>query len=287
MNFHVLTLFPEMIMNCAGMSILGRAADKGLLQVDAVNIRDYTLDRHSRVDDYTYGGGAGMLMQAQPVYDAWAAVEDRIREKRGTTAAGVHRRTRVIYMTPQGSVLNQEMAQSLAGEEDLILLCGHYEGIDERVLEEIVTDYVSIGDYVLTGGELPAMVLIDTVSRLIPGVLNNDMSAGTESFQNALLEYPQYSRPETWRGKRVPEVLLSGDHARVDRWRLEKSVERTRERRPDLYKRFLKSEEGEAYQRLLEKEARKARRAGRKNAGTAKAESANAEPADAEDAENP
>ena len=265
MNFHVLTLFPEMIMSCADTSILGRAADRGLLRVEAVNIRDYTLDRHSRVDDYTYGGGAGMLMQAQPVYDAWTAVESGIRERRGYDA---DTRTRVIYMTPQGSVLTQKMAQNLAEEEDLILLCGHYEGIDERVLEEIVTDYVSIGDYVLTGGELPAMVLIDAVSRLIPGVLSNDMSAGTESFQNALLEYPQYSRPETWRGKKVPEVLLSGDHARVERWRLEQSVIRTRERRPDLYSRFMESDEGEAYRRLLDKEARRAARAlRRKSAG--------------------
>ena len=224
MRFHVLTLFPEMIEQGIATSILGRAMERGLLSLEAVNIRDYTASKHKKVDDYTYGGGAGMLMQAQPVYDAWQAVQDRIGD----------RKARVVYMTPQGTVFNQSIARELAREEDLIILCGHYEGIDERVLEEIVTDNISIGDYVLTGGELPAMVLIDAVSRMIPGVLNNHDSAETDSFMNGLLEYPQYSRPEEWRGRKVPEILLSGDHAKVDLWRREQSLIRTAERRPDL-----------------------------------------------------
>ena len=210
-------------------SILGRAIERGNISVNAVNIRDYTTDKHGKVDDYTYGGGAGMLMQAQPVYDAYLAVQKMIGE-----------RTRVIYVTPQGKTFSQEMAKELAGEDNLVFLCGHYEGIDERVLEEIVTDYVSIGDYVLTGGELPAMVMIDAIARLVPGVLHNDESAATESFHNDLLEYPQYSRPEVWRDKRVPEILLSGNHAKVDEWRLEQSIERTKRLRPDLYEKWEK-----------------------------------------------
>lgn len=229
MRFHVLTLFPEMIEQGIATSILGRAMERGLLSLEAVNIRDYTASKHKKVDDYTYGGGAGMLMQAQPVYDAWQAVQNRIGD----------RKARVVYMTPQGTVFNQSIARELAQEEDLIILCGHYEGIDERVLEEIVTDNISIGDYVLTGGELPAMVLIDAVSRMIPGVLNNHDSAETDSFMNGLLEYPQYSRPEVWRDKKVPAVLLSGDHAKVDRWRKEQSLERTRLRRPDLFEKYM------------------------------------------------
>lgn len=227
MNFHVLTLFPEMIMQGLGTSILGRAVQNQYISIEAVNIRDYTTDKHGKVDDYTYGGGAGMLMQAQPVYDAYRAVEDVIGKK-----------TRVIYLTPQGKTFHQEMAKEFAKEEDLIFLCGHYEGIDERVVEEIVTDYVSIGDYVLTGGELPAMVMIDAIARLVPGVLHNGESAQTESFYNDLLEYPQYSRPEIWRDKKVPEILLSGNHAKVDEWRLEQSIERTKRLRPDLYEKW-------------------------------------------------
>ena len=231
-NFHVLTLFPEMVTGGLCTSILGRAMSRGVISLEAVNIRDYTTDKHGKVDDYTYGGGAGMLMQAQPVYDAWEAVSARIRDR------GFRERPRVIYLTPQGRTFRQELAQELAKEQELILLCGHYEGIDERVLEEIVTDEVSIGDYVLTGGELPAMVLIDAVARLVPGVLHNEESAATESFDNGLLEYPQYSRPEIWHDKKVPEILLSGDHAKVDQWRLEQSIERTKKRRPDLYEAY-------------------------------------------------
>lgn len=223
MNFYILTLFPEMVAEGLNTSIIGRAADRGLVTINCINIRDYTLDKHKKVDDYPYGGGAGMVMQAQPVYDAWKSVVERIGYK-----------PRTVYLTPQGGVFSQTQAKELALEKDLILLCGHYEGIDERVLEEIVTDYVSIGDYVLTGGELPAMVMVDAISRMVPGVLTNDASAGTESLEGNLLEYPQYSRPEEWNGKIVPSILLSGDHAKVDAWRREQSVARTALRRPDL-----------------------------------------------------
>ncbi len=233
MFFHVLTLFPEMIMDGLGTSILGRAMQKGCIQAEAVNIRDYTTNKHSKVDDYTYGPGAGMLMQAQPVYDCVQAVLGGIKERTGSD-----KKVRVVYVTPQGAVFNQKMAQEFAKEEDLVLLCGHYEGIDERVLEEVVTDYVSIGDYVLTGGELPAMVMVDAISRLVPGVLNNDESAVTDSFGNGLLEHPQYSRPQVWHDKEVPPVLLSGNHKLIEKWQLEESVKRTKERRPDLYEKW-------------------------------------------------
>lgn len=227
MNFHILTLFPDMVKQGLSTSIIGRAVTNGILSVEAVNIRDFTLDKHKKVDDYPYGGGAGMLMQAQPVYDAWKSVAD----KTGS-------RPRTVYLTPQGRTFTQQMAKELAKEQDLVFLCGHYEGIDERVLEEIVTDYVSIGDYVLTGGELPSMVMIDAVSRMVPGVLTNDVSGITESFEGNLLEYPQYSRPEEWMGKRVPGVLLSGNQKKIDAWRREEAEKRTRERRPDMYERY-------------------------------------------------
>lgn len=232
-------------------SIIGRAVEKKLLKINAVNIREYTLDKHGKVDDYTYGGGAGMLMQAQPVYDAWKAVTGE-------------RKVRTVYVTPQGKTFTQQMAMDFAQEEELVFLCGHYEGIDERVLEETVTDYVSIGDYVLTGGELPAMVMIDAISRLIPGVLNNDVSAETESFHNNLLEYPQYSRPEIWHDKQVPKILLSGDHAKVDEWRLEQSIARTKERRPDLYEKWA-TENEEYFIKKAKREERKRRNERRKN----------------------
>ncbi len=251
MNFHILTLFPEMVTDGLNTSILGRAMAQGLIHAEAVNIRDYTNNRHGKVDDYIYGGGAGLLMQAQPVYDAWKAVEERIQNRRAETLSGEMagdpqeeaaaaerkpgKRTRVVYLTPVGRTFNQSMAEEFSKEEDLILLCGHYEGIDERVIEEIVTDPVSIGDFVLTGGELPAMMIVDAVSRLVPGVLGNEVSAETDSFQDGLLEYPQYSRPEEWNGRKVPDILLSGDHAKVDAWRLEQSLLRTKKIRPDLY----------------------------------------------------
>lgn len=253
MNFHVLTLFPEMVRQGLSESIIGRALSKGIISLETVNIRDYTTDRHKKVDDYPYGGGAGMLMQAQPVYDAWNAVAEGIgsRGRAGNEA-------RVIYVTPQGRTFHQELAKELAKEEDLIFLCGHYEGIDERVLEEIVTDYVSVGDYVLTGGELPAMVMIDAISRMVPGVLSNELSGETESFGNYLLEYPQYSRPELWHEKSVPQVLLSGNHQKVDEWRLEQSLERTRSLRPDLYEKWVQ-ENQEYFIKKAKREERKRR----------------------------
>lgn len=228
MRFYVLTLFPDMVLDGLHTSIIGRALQAGHLSIEAVNIRDYSANKHQKVDDYPYGGGAGMLMQAQPVYDAFRSVTERIRRK-----------PRCIYLTPQGKTFHQGMAKELALEEELIFLCGHYEGIDERVLEEIVTDYVSIGDYVLTGGELPAMVMIDAISRMVPGVLSNEASGSSESFEDCLLEYPQYSRPEEWMGKKVPEILLSGHHKNIEAWRREQSKLRTKERRPDLWEQYL------------------------------------------------
>ncbi len=223
MNFHILTLFPEMVIGGLGVSITGRAMEKGVITVNAVNIRDYSKDKHRHVDDAPYGGGAGMVMQPGPVVDAYEDLCGRLLK-----------RPRVIYMTPQGKVFNQKIAQELAKEEDLVFLCGHYEGIDERALELICTDFLSVGDYVLTGGELPAMVMIDCISRLIPGVLNNEVSAEVESFHENLLEYPQYTRPEIYREMPVPSVLLSGHHKNIQEWRRQQSIRRTLERRPDL-----------------------------------------------------
>ncbi|MEZ3463531.1 MAG: tRNA (guanosine(37)-N1)-methyltransferase TrmD [Lachnospiraceae bacterium] len=237
MYFHIMTLFPEMVLGGLRTSIIGRAEEKGCISIEAVNIRDHTTDKHKKVDDYTYGGGAGMLMQAQPVYDCWRALDERIAGRKQEQNV---QKTRVIYVTPQGEVFSQRKAAELSMEEDLIFLCGHYEGIDERVLDEIVTDYISIGDYVLTGGELPAMVMIDAIARLVPGVLNNGESAQTESHADGLLEYPQYSRPEVWHEKRVPDVLLSGHHANIEKWRLEQALKRTRERRPDMYEAYIR-----------------------------------------------
>lgn len=228
MNFHVMTLFPEMIEQAMSASITGRALQAGYLNLETVNIRDFSENKHNRVDDYPYGGGAGMVMQAGPVYHCYQDIMSRIAQKHA------EQKTKVIYLTPQGTVFTQKMAEDYAKEDDLIFLCGHYEGIDERVLEEIVTDYVSIGDYVLTGGELPALVMMDTISRLVPGVLNNEASAETESFSGHLLEYPQYTRPSVWRGKEVPPVLLSGHHLNLQKWYREQSVIRTAQRRPDL-----------------------------------------------------
>ena len=219
-------------MDGLNTSIIGRAIEAGLLEINAVNIRDYSTNKHMKVDDYPYGGGAGLVMQPEPVYRAYKDLEKDMKKK-----------PRVVYLTPQGTTFHQEMAKELAKEEVLVGLCGHYEGIDERVLEEIVTDYVSIGDYVLTGGELPAMVMIDSISRLVPGVLHNDDSAGDESFENGLLEYPQYTRPPVFLDKEVPEVLLSGHHENIRKWRHEQSVKRTKERRPDLWEAYEKGME--------------------------------------------
>ena len=232
MHFHVLTLFPEMIDSGCDHSILKRAIAKDLIQVNAIDIREFSQDKHKKVDDYTYGGGAGMLMQAQPVFDAWKSIAGDDETKK----------PRTIYVTPQGQTFTQKLAKEFAKEENLVILCGHYEGIDERVLDEIVTDRVSIGDYVLTGGELPALVMIDAISRLVPGVLGSEESAQAESFENDLLEYPQYSRPEVWHDKAVPEVLLSGDHKKIEAWRREEAKKRTEKWRPDLYKLYIERE---------------------------------------------
>lgn len=248
MNFYVMTLFPEMVTSGLNTSIIGRAVEKGILSVTAVDIRDFSEDKHRHVDDYPYGGGAGMVMAPGPVVRCCNHVKEKIPIER-------RQKARVIYLTPQGSVFNQAKAEEWSKEEDLIFLCGHYEGVDERALELVVTDFVSAGDYVLTGGELPAMMMIDAVSRLVPGVLNNDTSAEFESFHDNLLEYPQYTRPEEFEGKRVPEVLLSGHHANIEKWRREKSIERTLAARPDLLADAVLSKKEQKYlQELLEKQ---------------------------------
>ena len=243
MNFNVLTLFPDLIEAGLHTSVTGRALQNGYIHLNAVNIRDYSKDKHKHVDDYPYGGGAGMVMQPEPIYLAYEDITQNIEKK-----------PRVVYVTPHGSYLYQTMAVEFAKDEDLIFLCGHYEGVDERILEEIVTDYVSIGDYVLTGGELPAMVMIDAVSRLVPGVLNNEESAEFESFHDNLLEHPQYTRPVEFHVKRVPDVLLSGHHGNVDKWRREQSLKRTLERRPDLLEQADLSKDDEKYLIKLKKD---------------------------------
>ena len=240
MNYYVLTLFPEMIEQGFNTSITKRALERELLSLKTINIRDYSENKHMKVDDYPYGGGAGMVMQPGPVFGAYEAAKKLIEEKEQTA-------TRVIYLTPQGKVFNQTMAEELATEENLIFLCGHYEGIDERVLEEIVTDEISIGDYVLTGGELPSLVIMDAISRLVPGVLNNDVSAETETFFDNLLEYPQYTRPDEFHGKKVPEVLLSGHHSNIQKWRRTQSIDRTIEKRPDLLEKANLTEKEKSY----------------------------------------
>ena len=228
MNYHVMTLFPDMITNAMSESITGRALKAGYLALEAVNIRDFADNKHNRVDDYPYGGGAGMVMQAEPVYRCYEDIMTRIREQGGSAAA------KVIYLTPQGKVFDQQMAKEYAKEEDLIFLCGHYEGIDERVLERIVTDYVSIGDYVLTGGELAAAVMADAIVRIIPGVISDEQSALSDSFQDNLLAAPVYTRPADYKGWKVPDILLSGHEAKIKEWELQQSLERTRKLRPDL-----------------------------------------------------
>ncbi|MBQ8914357.1 MAG: tRNA (guanosine(37)-N1)-methyltransferase TrmD [Lachnospiraceae bacterium] len=236
MNFHIMTLFPDMIDNALSESITGRAIKNELINIDTVNIRDFAQNKYGHVDDYTYGGGAGMLMQAEPVYLAYKSIIDKL----SYSEKAEDKKPRVLYMTPQGTPFTQAMAKEYSKEEDLIILCGHYEGIDERVLEMIVTDNVSIGDFVLTGGELPAMMIVDAVSRLVPGVLGKEESALYESFYDGLLEYPQYTRPEVFMGKAVPDVLLSGHHKNIEKWRYEQSIQRTKERRPDLYEKYIK-----------------------------------------------
>ena len=233
MHFQVITLFPEMIDSAMNTSIIGRAVKNGVISVETVNLKNFSCNSYGSVDDYTYGGGAGMLMQCEPVYNAYLSTVERLENPA--------RKPRVIFTTPQGRVFDEKIAAELAENEDLIFLCGHYEGIDERVLEEIVTDNLSIGDYVLTGGELPSLVMMDAISRLVPGVLNNKESAETESFNNGLLEYPQYTRPKEWHGKEVPDILLSGDHRKIELYRTREAIKRTAERRPDLYEAWLKN----------------------------------------------
>jgi len=236
MRIDILTLFPEMCEAVLGESILGRARERGYVAFFCHNIRDYTLDKHRRVDDMPYGGGTGMVLQAQPVYDCFQAL-----------CAALGRRPRLIYLSPQGVPLRQNRVRELARLEELALLCGHYEGVDERVLREIVDEEISIGDYVLTGGELPALVLADAVARMLPGVLPNEEAFEQESHYDSLLEYPQYTRPAEWRGQAVPEVLLSGHHANIGQWRREQSLLRTRERRPDLLEAAQLDERDEAF----------------------------------------
>lgn len=240
-----MTLFPDMVMSGLAESITGRAMEKNLIGVDTINIRDFANNRYNHVDDYTYGGGAGMLIQAEPVYAAYKSIQEKRKNS--------DKKMRVLYMTPQGKTFDQKMAAELSLEEDIVILCGHYEGIDERVLELIVTDNVSIGDFVLTGGELPAMMIVDAVSRLVPGVLGCDESAVYESFYDGLLEYPQYTRPENFMGMQVPAVLLSGHHKNIAEWRYEQSLIRTKERRPDLYEKYI-SENKDEYQRYIKRQ---------------------------------
>lgn len=223
MRFFCLTLFPEMINAALNHSMIKRAAEVGIIEINCINIRAFSKSKHKQVDDYPYGGGAGMVMMAPPIFDAYQSIKNQLAPQ-----------TKVVYMTPQGRPFNQEIARTLALEGDIVLLCGHYEGVDERVIEEIVTDEISLGDFILTGGEICAMAVIDAVSRLLPGVLSSEESHRLESFEDNLLEYPQYTRPPEFLGRKVPEVLLSGHHENIRKWRYEKSFERTREKRPEL-----------------------------------------------------
>ena len=246
MRIDIMTLFPDMCRAVLDESIVGRARKAGKVEIEATDIRAYTENKYRNVDDTPYGGGMGMGMQTQPGYDCYQAICQR--------AGDVPHH--LIYLTPQGKTLTQQRVKELAGMEHLVLLCGHYEGVDERVLEMIATDYLSAGDYVLTGGELPAMMMIDCISRLVPGVLNNDVSAEFESFHDNLLEYPQYSRPEEFMGRKVPEILLSGHHANIEKWRREQSIIRTLERRPELLEEAVLSKKEKLFlEELLRKKA--------------------------------
>jgi tRNA (guanine37-N1)-methyltransferase len=230
MKIDIMTLFPEMCEAFLNESIIGRARESGKVEINCVNIRDFTEDKHNRVDDSTYGGGTGMLLQAQPIYDCYKSL------------CGENEKPYVVYMSPQGKVLTQQKAKELSEKEHIAILCGHYEGVDERVLEEIVNEEISIGDYVVTGGELPALILTDCISRMLDGVLRNEEAYSLESHYDGLLEYPQYTKPYEWNGKKVPEVLISGHHANIEKWRREQSILRTKEKRPDLYEKFIEKE---------------------------------------------
>jgi len=233
MRFDVLTLFPDIFEAVLGESIIGRARKNGIIEIYAINIRDFSKNKHRKVDDYPYGGGAGMVMTAQPIYDAYLSITAKLSYK-----------PRVIYLSPQGRLLDQNIVRELSESEHLILLCGHYEGVDERIIEEIVDEELSIGDYVLTGGELPAMVLIDSVSRMVPGVLSGEDSYSQESHYQGMLEYPQYTRPYEFNGRKVPDILISGHHANITKWRKQESIRRTREKRPDLYEKLKNNDTG-------------------------------------------
>ncbi|MCL2565287.1 MAG: tRNA (guanosine(37)-N1)-methyltransferase TrmD [Defluviitaleaceae bacterium] len=223
MRFYVLTLFPQVLHGALDHSITKRAQEQGLVSINCIDIRDFSGNKHRRVDDYPYGGGAGLVMRPEPVYDSYMSIKDRLKPS-----------AKVVFLTPSGRKFSQKEAEEFAKEDDLVLICGHYEGIDQRVIDEIVTDEISIGDYILTGGEIAAIVLIDAVSRLIPGVLGADESLAFESFTDNLLEYPQYTRPQEFRGRAVPEVLLSGNHKEIEKWRHERALEITKLKRPDL-----------------------------------------------------
>ncbi|XID95174.1 tRNA (guanosine(37)-N1)-methyltransferase TrmD [Paenibacillaceae bacterium WGS1546] len=229
MRIDVLTLFPEMFEGVFGSSILGKAREKGIVALNTVNFRDFANNKHNTVDDTPYGGGGGMVLKAEPIFGAVEHVlgQDEAKPENG-------RKPRILLMCPQGRTFTQEIARELAGESHLIFICGHYEGYDERIREHLVTDELSVGDYVLTGGELPAMVVVDAVVRLLPGTLGNERSAATDSFSDGLLEYPHYTRPAEFRGWKVPDALLSGHHAEIDKWRRRQSLERTLRRRPEL-----------------------------------------------------
>lgn len=223
MRIDIMTLFPETCLAYLESSVIGRARAAGIVQIECTDIRDFTQDKHRRVDDSPYGGGMGMIMQAQPIYDCYQSVCERVGTK-----------PHLIYLTPQGKTLTQERVKELAGLDNIAMLCGHYEGVDERVIEELQPEEISVGDYVLTGGELPALIVADAVARMIPGVLSSDECFTEESHYSSLLEYPQYTRPFEWRGRQVPEVLVTGHHANVERWRRERALERTAKRRPDM-----------------------------------------------------
>lgn len=246
MRIDIMTLFPEMCEAVLSESIIGRARERGFVDIHCVNIRDFTADKHNRVDDAPYGGGMGMLMQAQPIYDCYQSLCENAED-----------RPHLVYMSPQGQTLTQEKVKSLAKIPHLVLLCGHYEGVDERILDEIVDEEISIGDYVLTGGELPAMVLADAVCRMLDGVLPNDEAKSLESHYNGLLEYPQYTRPPVWHGVSVPNVLLSGHHENIEKWRHEQSLLRTFLRRPDLLETAELSEKDRKFLKKVKAEQEK------------------------------
>ncbi|HEX2947410.1 MAG TPA: tRNA (guanosine(37)-N1)-methyltransferase TrmD [Clostridia bacterium] len=241
MKFDILTIFPEIFDAVLGSSIIGRAQENGIISVRAHNIRDFTKDKHKKTDDYPYGGGNGLVMFAQPIYDAYMSIAENLDYK-----------PHFIYMSPQGKLLDQKLVEKLAEHEHIVLLCGHYEGVDERILEELVDEEISIGDYVLTGGEIPAMVLIDAVSRAVPGVLSNEESYGDESHKDGVLEYPQYTRPYEFMDRKVPDILLSGHHANINAWRRLQALKRTKAKRPDLFEKLELTAEDK---KLLAKEA--------------------------------